>query len=90
MYQLSTTTQFKKDYKLCQKRGLKLNLLHTAISKLEKTGSLPASYKPHKLTGDYKGFWECHIKPDWLMIWLQDDNSKEITLTRTGTHADLF
>ena len=62
MYQLSATTQFKKDYKLCQKRGLNLTLLETAIGKLEKTGSLPATYKPHKLTGDYKEFWECHIR----------------------------
>jgi mRNA interferase YafQ len=46
--------------------------------------------KPHKLTGKYKGFWECHIKPDWLLIWLQKENTSQIQFVRTGTHADLF
>ena len=57
---------------------------------LEQKSILPAKYKSHKLTGDYKGFWECHIQPDWLLIWLQDDTEKTITLARTGTHSDLF
>ncbi|MBK9329068.1 MAG: type II toxin-antitoxin system YafQ family toxin [Sphingobacteriales bacterium] len=65
-------------------------LLLTAIEKLQTDGKLPANYKPHKLTGNYKGFWECHIRPDWLLIWLQNDTKKEITLTNTGTHSDLF
>ncbi|MFN4764653.1 type II toxin-antitoxin system YafQ family toxin [Gillisia sp. Q332] len=46
--------------------------------------------KSHKLSGNYKGRWECHIKPDWLLIWKQDDTKKEIYLERTGTHSDLF
>jgi len=53
-------------------------------------GKLPPKYKPHILSGNYSGHWECHIKPDWLLIWLQDDNSKTITFVRTGTHSDLF
>ncbi len=90
MYRLSATTQFEKDYKLCKKRRYKLELLHSVISQLEKSGRLPAHLKPHKLTGNYKGFWECHVLPDWLLIWLKDDEYFEITLTRTGTHSDLF
>lgn len=90
MYQIATTNQFKKDYKLCIKRGHKMALLNNAILLLEKKGNLPSKYKPHKLTGNYKGFLECHIQPDWLLVWLQDDESLTITLTRTGTHSDLF
>lgn len=60
------------------------------IEILEKTGTLPAKYKPHTLSGNYKNHWECHIKPDWLLIWLQDDDLKELVLIRTGTHSDLF
>ncbi len=90
MYKLSTTRQFEKDYKLCKKRRYKLELLHNVISQLEKTGTLPANFKPHKLTCHYKGFWECHIQPDWLLIWLKDDECLQIMLTRTGTHSDLF
>ncbi len=90
MYKLSSTNQFEKDYKLCKKRNYKLELLHTVFGHLEKNGFLSAKYKPHKLTGNYEGFWECHIRPDWLLIWLQNDDLITITLTRTGTHADLF
>ncbi|MCB9033489.1 MAG: type II toxin-antitoxin system YafQ family toxin [Chitinophagales bacterium] len=90
MYQINSTNQFEKDVKLCKKRGYKMELLLQTILILEEKGKLPATYKPHKLTGNYKGFWECHIKPDWLLIWLQNDKEKQITLTRTGTHADLF
>jgi mRNA interferase YafQ len=90
MFQLATTSQFEKDYKLCLKRGYKMNLLHKLFAELETTGTVKASHKPHKLTGDYKGFWECHIRPDWLLVWMVDSKAKTITLTRTGTHADLF
>ena len=90
MYQLSSTNQFEKDYKLCKKRKYDMQLLHHIFSALEINGSLPAKNKMHKLTGNYKGFWECHIKPDWLLIWLQNENTKQIQLVRTGTHADLF
>ena len=53
-------------------------------------GFLSQEYKPHKLSGDYKGRWECHIKSDWLLIWKQDDDQKIIHLERTGTYSDLF
>jgi len=90
MYQLSTTNQFKKDYKICKKRKYDMQLMHTVFSDLEISGSLAPKYKPHKLTGNYRGFWECHIKPDWLLIWLQNENTRQIQFVRTGTHADLF
>jgi len=90
MYSLTTTTQFEKDYKLCKKRGYKMELLNSIFLLLEEKGALPAKFKPHKLTGNYKGFWECHIQPDWLLIWFQKDATKTIALTRTGTHSDLF
>lgn len=67
-----------------------MELLNSIFLLLEEKGTLPVKFKPHKLTGNYKGFWECHVQPDWLLIWLQDDTSKTIMLTRTGTHSDLF
>jgi mRNA interferase YafQ len=90
MYQLTTARQFERDYKLCKKRNYKMNLLNELFLALEKTGTVPVKNKPHKLTGNYKGFWECHIQPDWLLIWFQNDSEKIIELTRTGTHSDLF
>lgn len=90
MYQIKTTNKFEKDYKLCAKRGLNLDLLKQAVYQLETSGKLPQSYKTHKLHGDYVSFLECHIQPDWLLIWQQNDKDKIIYLTRTGTHSDLF
>ncbi len=90
MYSIIASNKFKKDYKLCLKRGLNENLIDEVILLLEKEGKLPANYKSHKLSGNYKGFWECHIQPDWLLIWQQKDEIKLISLHRTGTHSDLF
>lgn len=90
MWSLSYTTRFKKDVKRCKKRGLDLALLETAISILQAEGGLPEKYKPHKLSGKYSGCWECHIQPDWLLVWQQTDNDLIILLTNTGTHSDLF
>jgi len=90
MYQVEATSKFKKDYKLCLRRGLKENLIDQVVLMLEKDGKLPAKYKAHKLKGKYSGLWECHIQPDWLLIWDQDETIKLITLQRTGSHSDLF
>lgn len=90
MYQLNTTKQFTKDYKLCKKRGLNIILLTEIFNQLQEYGKIHTQFKPHKLGGNYAGFWECHIQSDWLLIWLQDDKNKIIELTRTGTHSDLF
>lgn len=90
MYKISFSNQFKKDYKLCKKRGYDISKLEEVIIMLQKNGKLPSKYKPHVLKGNYTGLWECHIKPDWLLVWLQDDNELTLLLTNTGTHSDLF
>lgn len=90
MYSIKYTNRFKKDLKLCNKRGYNLDELIKVVDTLQKTGELPAIYKPHLLKGKYSGLWECHIKPDWLLIWQQDDNSLTLLMMNTGTHSDLF
>lgn len=90
MYSIETTNKFEKDLKICQKRGLDMAEIQTAIMYLESDGQVPEKYKPHKLNSNYAGFWECHIKPNWLLIYDIQDTIKLITLTRTGTHSDLF
>jgi len=67
-----------------------LQLIHDAIALLRTTGSLPAKYRPHKLSGNRDGQWECHIEPDWLMTWEQSDMELTLLFLQTGTHGDLF
>ena len=69
MYEVRMTHTFRKDTERCRKLGLHMELIKAAIRQLEREGQLPASYQPHKLKGDYAGCWECHLKPDWLLIW---------------------
>ncbi|MBE7443415.1 MAG: type II toxin-antitoxin system YafQ family toxin [Flavobacteriales bacterium] len=90
MYQIEYSNKIKKDIKLAEKRGLKIQLFKEIVLLLETKGVLPSNFKPHKLKGNYQGLWECHIQPDWLLIWEQQDTIKLITLVRTGTHSDLF
>ena len=90
MYSIDYTKRFKKDLKRCQKRGLDLQLILDAIALLRITGSLPAEYRPHKLSGNMNGQWECHIQPDWLMTWEQNDMELTLLFLQTGTHSDLF
>jgi mRNA interferase YafQ len=90
MYNLEQTGGFKKDIKLAKKRGLNMQLLDVAVTKLVLEGKLPVAYKPHILKGNYKGLWECHLQPDWLLVWEQNETIKLISLVRTGTHSDLF
>jgi len=73
-----------------QKRGLDMLILKKAIISLESDGTLPQTFKPHKLSGKYSGYWEAHIKNDWLLIWKHAESINEIWLTRTGTHSVLF
>ena len=89
-YVLSTTKRFDKALKRCQKRGYDMEKLRKAIQTLANEGELPASYKPHKLSGNHFGEWEAHIEPDWLLIWEQNDNELTLLMLSTGTHADLF
>ena len=79
-----------KDFKLAQKRGLDENKLNEIILKLIKGEELPSKSCDHNLSADYKGFRECHISPDWLLIYGRDITVKIITLIRTSTHFDLF
>lgn len=88
MYKIVASRKFQKDFKKALKRGLKESLLKDVALLLEKSGNLPPKFKSHKLSGKYNGLWECHIQPDWLLIW--DEEVRLITLLRTGTHSDLF
>lgn len=90
MFQLVHTNRFKKDVKLLQRRGYDMSFLKKIILLIEEGKELPDSYKSHKLSGGYAGYWEAHIKPDWLIIWRIFSNNNEVWLTRTGTHSDLF
>ncbi len=90
MFTVIASNRFKKNFKLCLKRGLDEEKLKVVVKLLEKDGKLPTKFKPHLLKGKYTGLWECHIQPDWLLVWEQEDTIKLITLIATGTHADLF
>ena len=89
-YCIVWTTQFKKDYKRSIKRHMDISLLDDVIRKLSKGESLDESKKNHQLSGNWSGFRECHIQPDWLLIYKIENDSLILTLTRTGTHSDLF
>ena len=89
-YIVKFTTQFKKDYKLAMKRGLKMNFLEDIVEKLSMGEVLPDKNKDHALTGKWIGFRECHIQPDWLLVYRLENDVLILTLTRTGTHSDLF
>lgn len=89
-YTVKTTTLFKKDFKLAIKRGLNVELLENIIALLAMGEPLPAKNKDHALTGNWVGHRECHILPDWLLIYRIEDDVLVLTLARTGTHSDLF
>ena len=84
------TNVFKKDYKLAMKRGLKIELLDAVIEMLANGASLPPENKDHELSGNWKGHRECHIQPDWLLIYRIEKDVLVLTLSRTGSHSDLF
>lgn len=88
MLDLRYSTKFKKDFKACTKRNYNMQLLQQVIDTLRIPEPLPAKNRDHYLTGNYSGFKECHIQPDWLLIYQQTDH--ELLLYRTGTHSDLF
>ena len=89
-YSVDVTNGFKKDFVDCYLRGLDTNLLVRAVEILATEGTLPQEYKPHPLRGNYKDFMECHIQPDWLLVWKQEDNNLTLLLTNTGTHSYIF
>ncbi len=88
MRQIQVTNKYCKDLKLCHRRGNKIAKLVTVIDELQQTGILPAKNRPHKLSGNRAGQWECHIEPDWLLVYSIDQET--LTLIETGTHSDLF
>ena len=89
-YTVKTTTLFKKDFKLAMKRGLNIELLENIIALLSMGEPLPEKNKDHALTGNWVGHRECHILPDWLLIYRMEDDVLVLTLARTGTHSDLL
>lgn len=89
-YIVKTTSQFKRDYKLAMKRHLKISLLEEVVAHLALGEPLPDKNHDHALTGDWVGHRECHIQPDWLLIYRIEDDVLVLTLARTGSHSDLF
>ncbi len=89
-YIVKSTTQFKKDYKLALKRRLNVKLLEDVIAALAMGEALPEKNKDHSLSGDWAGHRECHVLPNWLLIYLIEGDVLVLTLSRTGTHSDLF
>ena len=89
LYEVKQTTRFKKDYRIAKKRGQNIQLLHDIILQLADGKILPEKNRDHALTGDWMGFRECHITPDWLLVYKKEDDILVLTLTRLGTHSDL-
>lgn len=92
MYQLYITSQFKKDLKKIKSNSKDFILVSDVLKQLQLGGynSIEIKMKPHKLKGNYTDNWECHIKPDLLIIWIQIENPKNIRLVRLGSHNELF
>ena len=90
MYEIEYSTSFKKDYKLISKRGFDLSKINEVFKQLIENRNVDTQYLPHKLVGNYVGYWECHIQGDWLLVWEIDKEAKVVRLIATGTHSDLF
>lgn len=83
-------TMFKKDFKRIKKRGYDISRLEKIVKLLANEIPLPEQFKDHNLSGNYNGFRECHIAPDWLLIYQVNNNELVLVLSRTGSHSDLF
>ena len=90
MFKIVASNKFKKDLIVASKRGFDLKLLSDVVQKLANGETLEPKYKDHPLIGNFVDFRECHVKPDWLLIYRIDDEELELYLFRTGTHSDLF
>ena len=90
IYKLKKTSQFKASLKLAKKRGLNIALLESVIERLRQDKPLEKKHRNHELLGKYKGIWECHIQPDWLLLYLKSKDILVMTLIDTGTHSDIF
>ena len=90
VYELKMTSQFKASLKLARKRGLDISLLEDVVEHLRTDKPLEQKYHNHELSGTFKSIWECHIKPDWLLLYFKDVDVLTLTLVDTGTHNDIF
>lgn len=90
MYEVRFTTAYKKSYKLMKKRGMDISLLDEVVDKLRCGEKLEDKFRDHRLSGEFKDFRECHIKPDWLLVYLIENDILTLTLVDTGSHADIF
>jgi len=90
VYELKKTSQFKASLKLARKRGLDISLLEDIVENLRTDKPLEQKYHNHELSGTFKGVWECHIKPDWLLLYFKDEEVLTLTLIDTGTHSDIL
>lgn len=90
MYDIRMTSRYSKAYKHMRKRGMNMNLLNEVVDTLRRGEKLAPKHKDHALMGNYKGFRECHIKPDWLLLYSINKSTLILVLTDTGTHADIF
>ena len=89
-YQVKFTATYKKSYKLMKKRGLDVTLLDDVVDQLRLGMQLEEKYHDHALSGNFSGFRECHVKPDWLLVYLIENDILTLTLVDTGTHSDIF
>lgn len=90
MYSVDTTNQFEKSLRECKRQGKRIDDLWDVVAILMEDGCLPDEFKPHMLTEELAGLWECHIEDDWLLIWRQNDRQLTLLLTDTGSHNYLF
>ena len=89
-FEIKTYKQYDRDVKLAVRRGLDIEKLLEVVRLLRLDEPLPANFHNHLLTGDSKGYWECHITPNWLLLYEKDTEIRIISLYRTGTHSDIF
>ena len=90
MLKVRYSSKFKKDFKVIIKRGYNISLFEEVLNLLREEKTLPEKYNDHSLKGDYLGHRECHITPDWLLIYKKENDMITLSLTRTGSHSDLF
>lgn len=89
-YSIDTTRKFDRSLKKCIKRGLDISKFKECVRILSEEGKLPSEYHPHKLSGKFKRAWECHIEPNWLLVWEQNDTELTLLMIDTGSHSDIF
>ena len=90
MLKLIYTNQFRKDYRKMAKRGYQMSKLNDVLNKLKNEEQLEEKYQDHALKGNYKGYRECHVAPDWLLVYAVDKGHLILTASETGTHSDIF